>query len=187
MIWGVWVSHSQLHAPRLLADGGGECPTRAQVCAHVSFSLAAGDAAVCLCWEEPKVRWIHDRTRWPLFCLRKRGVNLLLSSTSHAKRCTVWFMNVASLVLSVRPTAATNKASLTQVPFCPCFASRKPLLLQHTPTPVFPGPRLGSAGRSGWSLRAFVPSKDFFFPNKTQEMLWLVEIEQIFPFSPLCE
>lgn len=96
-------------------------------------------------------------------------------------------MNVASLVLSVRPTAASSKASLAQVPFCPRFASHKPLLPQHAPTPAFPGPRLGSAGRSGWSLRAFGPRKDFFFPDKTREMLWPVETEQIFPFSPLCE
>lgn len=144
-----------------------------------------GDTTACLGLEEPEVRWTHGRSRWPLFCLKKWGVNLLLSSTSNAEQWTVWSYEYGFLgVVRASCSSPTTRLSLAQVPFRLCFTSCKSL--QRLSATAFPVPSYVPARRCGLYVLLF-PVKPFSFLVSVWEMLWPVEIEQIFAFSPLCE
>ena len=164
VFWEVWICHSQLHTTRLPANGRGEGPTRAQICACVyicpgCWTSPLGDTTACLGLEEPEVSWTDGRSRWPLFCLKKWGVNLLLSSTLNAEQ---W---IVCLNLGVWPPWCCqcilqqpyNKAFISTSAFSPVFH-----ILQIPSTSIYfyhciPSAKL-HAGQEMWSVCAFVSS-----------------------------
>lgn len=113
--------------------------------------------------EEPGVSWTCNRSRWPVFCPKKWGVNLL-SLTLKAEqwliclKLGIWPPRCCRCILQ-RPM---TKFSLPQVPFRPCFPSCKSL--QHNSTAAFPVPSYILPGDMVYMC--FVSSYIFLFPGK---------------------
>lgn len=152
----MWICHSQLHTTRPSASDGGGGPTPAQI--HLPWSLDQPFAWYCLGLEEPEVSWTHGQSLWPLLCLKKWSVDLLLSSTFNAEQwrvCLNWW--TWPLSASVHLKQPYNKAFISTSAFSPVFH-----ILQIPSTSTYfyrciPSAKF-RACQEMWSICAFVSS-----------------------------
>lgn len=143
---------SQLHTT-LPALGRGDSPTPAQICVYVCPGCWASP------WTEPGLTWTRNGSHWLILCLKKWGVNLLLSLT---------------------------KLSLHKCLFACALHPANPFYFSMFPPLHSQCQDLCLPGDVGYLCFCFQLSLFFFFIS-TWEMLWPVEIEHNFSFSPLCE